>query len=198
MASMITETAWSILEGLKKNDIILLEKAVEQLVVIDISANKIDNEIVSLIPILCKNKHAARELISYIRIINEFARTTDALKCFCKYMALCVQERSFVAARETTSQLLKSSIDAFILSTELVESRDNIEDMFRKIKVKQAAMGDLYLKIEKNIAGLDTKNTLNCVKVLNAAEKIEEIFKSALAVAKIILLIQDGGKLRIY
>ncbi|MDR1614344.1 MAG: hypothetical protein LBS26_02115 [Campylobacteraceae bacterium] len=198
MASIITETAWSILEGLKKNDIILLEKAVEHLSAIDINANKIDNEIISLIPILCKNKHAARELISYIRIINEFAQTAVTLKYFCKYMSLCMYERSFIATKEPASQLLQSSIDAFIMSAELMENRDNIEDIFRKIKIKRLTMDDLYLKIEKTIIGLDTKLTINCTKILNAVEKLDDIFKSAITVTKIILLIRDGGKLRIY
>ncbi|MDR2790060.1 MAG: hypothetical protein LBB59_03685 [Campylobacteraceae bacterium] len=197
MSSAIVETGYDILEGLKRSDISLLEKAIEQLAVVDINANKIDNKIISSMPLLCKNESSARELVSYFRIVSEFVQTARVLRYFCRYVLTYTNGHPFMTMKEYILNIFQLSIDAFMISAQLVEKRAYIDDIFRQVKTKQAAGRELFAKLEKNIMEFDIKYTLNCTRVLNAAEKLDEVFKAAVSVVKVILLIQDCGKLRI-
>ncbi|MDR2081451.1 MAG: hypothetical protein LBP54_06140 [Campylobacteraceae bacterium] len=197
MSSAIVETSYDILEGLKKSDVVLLEKAIEQLANIDINANKIDNKIISSIQLLCKCENSTRELVSYFRIVSEFVQAARILRSFCRYILTYINEHSFMAAKEYILKIFQLSIDAFIMSIELIKKRDYLDNTFRQIRVKQAEGHELLAKLEKNITEFDTKYTLKCAGVLNTAEKLDEVFKTAIAIAKIILLIHDNGKIRI-
>ncbi|MDR0666481.1 MAG: hypothetical protein LBF71_03625 [Campylobacteraceae bacterium] len=196
MTSAIVETGWSMFNGLKKNDIILLEEAVEQLAGIDINANKIDNKIISRMPLFCQNENNSRETISYFRIIDECVQTAHLLRYFCKHVTTYINEYPSASAKEYIRQIFQYSMDAFEMSAKLIEKRVYVEDIFRQIKTKHMAGRDLCAKLEKNIE-FDLRYAFVHTRILNAAEKLDEIFKKAVMIARIILLMQDNGKLRI-
>jgi hypothetical protein len=198
MALAIIEASYNIIEGLQKDNIVLLEKTIEQLADIDINTNKIDNKIISSIPLLCKDENSTRELVSYFRIVGELVQTTRILRYFCKYIMMYINGRPFMTMKGCILQIFQLSIDAFMIAAGLIEKRMHMENIFRQIKTKQATGHELFVKLEKNIMEFDIKYTLNCTRVLNAVEKLDEIFKASAAVAKIILLIHDNGKLKIY
>ncbi|MDR0761572.1 MAG: hypothetical protein LBF13_00830 [Campylobacteraceae bacterium] len=198
MGSMIIKTAANVTEGLKSNNHYLFAESMEQLADIDISTNNINNKIVSAIPIFCKDEQTARKFTSYVKIISEFIQVTHTIRYFCKNITDCTSERCYMAIKENMLQLFQTAIEAFAMSSELVKDNGSIKDVFRAIKMEQMKCDELREQIEQSMAGFDMKFTFGCIKIVNITEQIDVISKSASAVAKIIILTQDGGKLRIY
>jgi hypothetical protein len=198
IGAMITKTAENVTEGLKGGNHTLFTESMEQLADIDIDTNSINNKIVSAIPIFCKDEKAAREFVSYVKIMDEFAQTTYAVRYFCRNITDCINERCYTVVKDIVLQLFQASMGAFAMSLELIKNSDNIKSIFRTIKTEQIRCDELRAQIERNVAGFDVKLAFSCITIVNISEKIDVISKSAIATAKIIMLTQDGGKLRIY
>ncbi|MDR2100474.1 MAG: hypothetical protein LBP40_06600, partial [Campylobacteraceae bacterium] len=178
MTLSIIQAGYDIRDGLNNGNISLLEKAIEQLAAIDININKIDNKIISLVPLFGKNENSAREIVSYFRIVGECVQAARVLRCFCKYIITYTNGRPFVITKEYVIQILQLSIETLAMSLKLVEKQGFAEDIFRQIKIKNAAGQDVFVKLEKKITEIDVKYALNCARVLNAADKLDEVFKA--------------------
>ncbi|MDR2635898.1 MAG: hypothetical protein LBC08_03615 [Campylobacteraceae bacterium] len=196
IGTMITQTAANITEGLKNGDYAIFADSMEQLAIIDIDTNNINNKIVSAMPVFCKDDQIAREFVSYVRITAELIQIVYAMRYFCKNITDCINEECYIALKENLSQLFQISVDAFAMAMGLIKNSSNIKSVFRMIKTEQTKCDELLAQIEQNI--IEFEFTANCIKIINISEKMGNISKGAASMAKIMLLTQDGGKLRIY
>jgi hypothetical protein len=194
IGTMIMQTTADIAEGLKSSNYSMFTEPMEQLANIDIDTNTINNKIVSSIPVFCKDEQTAREFVSYVRIITKFAQTAHAMRYFCKNITDYINE----CLKDNVSQLFQTSMDAFDMALGLIKNNSNIKNTFRMIKTEQMKCDELLAQIERNITGFDMKLALDYIKIVNILGKIGFVSKNAVAIAKIVVLTQDGGELRIY
>ncbi|MDR0762135.1 MAG: PhoU family transcriptional regulator [Campylobacteraceae bacterium] len=199
---MIIDAGSMVSEALLDGDKEWLEKARDKLKNIDADANRTDNEIVASLALFGAEAGDLRELVSYLKITNEFVRMADNLRGFAKNITLYIDDAGrFVLLKEYVTQLYKASMSAVTTAIGLIGSKDNVEELYRKVMVEENKSDDLYALMEKNVLDLNTLSDdfiANYAKILNTVRKLEKMADRAVAVAKLVLFAKSGGELKLY
>ncbi|MDR0579651.1 MAG: PhoU family transcriptional regulator [Campylobacteraceae bacterium] len=199
---MIIDAGSMVSEALLEGDKEWLEKARDKLKNIDAYANQTDNEIVASLALFGAEAGDLRELVSYLKITNELVRMADNLRGFAKNITLYINDAGrFVLLKEYVTQLYKASTSAVVTAIGLIGSKDNVEDLYRKVMVEESKSDDLYALMEKNVLDLNMLSEdfiANYAKILNTVRKLEKMADRAVAVAKLVLFAKSGGELKLY
>jgi phosphate transport system protein len=191
-----------IFEGLKKFDAKEFENAKNMLKNIEANANAIDNDIIMSLALFGVEAKDLRELVSYLKITNEMVRITDNMRSFAKNMTTYIADAGyFHIFKEYVLQLYKTSISAVIIAVGMINSKDDGENAYRKVKVEESKSDDLYSILEKNILsalGKELDFSANHIQILSTMRKLEKMADRCVAIAKLVLYAKSGGELRLY
>ncbi|MDR1460991.1 MAG: PhoU family transcriptional regulator [Campylobacteraceae bacterium] len=199
---VIVEVGEAIFEGLKKFDAKEFENAKNMLRNIEANANAIDNDIIMSLALFGAEAKDLRELISYLKITNEMVRIADNMRGFAKNMTFYITDANyFHIFKEYVLQLYKSSIGAVTIAVGMINSKDDGENAYRKVKVEESKSDDLYSILEKNILsalGKELDFSANHIQILSTMRKLEKMADRCVAIAKLVLYAKSGGELRLY
>ncbi|MDR2080629.1 MAG: PhoU family transcriptional regulator [Campylobacteraceae bacterium] len=200
--SVIIEAGRAIFEGLKRFDAEEFESAKNILKNIETNANAADNDIITSLALFGAEAKDLRELVSYLKITNEMVRITDNMRGFAKNMAFHIADTGyFHIFKEYALQLYKSSFGAVTAAIGMINSADNGEDAYRKVKVEESKSDDLYAILEKNVLsalGRELDFSANHIQMLSTMRKLEKMADRSVAIAKLVLYVKSGGELRLY
>ncbi|MDR0407666.1 MAG: PhoU family transcriptional regulator [Campylobacteraceae bacterium] len=191
-----------IFEGLKKFDAKEFENAKNMLKNIEINANAIDNDIITSLALFGAEAKDLRSLVSYLKITNEMVRIADNMRGFAKNMTIYITDASyFHIFKEYALQLYKSSISAVAIAIDMINSQDDGENAYMKVKVEESKSDDLYSILEKNILSVLGKELdfgASHIQILSTMRKLEKMADRCVAIAKLVLYAKSGGELRLY
>ncbi|MDR1975363.1 MAG: phosphate uptake regulator PhoU [Campylobacteraceae bacterium] len=198
----ITQASEVALECLLSDDKERFNEVRDKLKNVDADANQADNEIVTSLALFGAEAGDLRELVSYLKITNEFVRMADNLRGFAKNMAVYLDDVDrFLTLKEYILQLYKASMSAVTTAANLIKDHDNIEELYRKVQVEESKSDDLYALMEKNIldfGALSADFRANHAKILGTVRKLEKMADRAVAVAKLVLFARSGGELKLH
>ncbi|MDR2789838.1 MAG: PhoU family transcriptional regulator [Campylobacteraceae bacterium] len=200
--SVITEAGEAVFEGLKQFDAEEFENARNILKNMETNANAADNDIIASLALFGAEAKDLRELVSYLKITNEMVRIADNMRSFAKNMAFHIADAGyFHIFKEYALQLYKSSFCAVTAAVGMINSDDDGEDAYRKVKVEESKSDDLYAILEKNILsalGRELDFSASHIQMLSTMRKLEKMADRSVAVAKLVLYVKSGGELKLY
>lgn len=182
---------------------------VECLKDIKISAKKahsksveIDNMIVTTFALYHPEARDLREMLSYLKITNEYARVIDNIRTFLKkFSANYTKDIEKDQILEYTTPMIKACYESLVIISEMVAlDNDNeaIEKLYQRISIEESKTDDLYAMIEKNILQAMNKNqdlSLEYFNILSALRRVERFADRTLSIASILLFAKTGKEL---
>lgn len=191
-----------ILLGLKEKNIQDFEDSYVFLRNMESSANSIDNEIVTSLALFGAEASDLRELVSYLKITNEFIRISDNIKAFTKAIIATLNESgNFTIYQDYTKELCKTALQACNLAIGSLIIENNIEQIYREVVVYKSKCDDLYSILEKVVLNkLSTIDgfSLENMEILSRMRKLQNIADRSIAIVKLMLYARSGGKLKLY
>lgn len=192
------------LDGFEKKNLSSFDEVRVILKNIDEEANRIDNTIVTTFALFGPEATELRELISYMKITNEFVHTGDNAKSYAKNMKVHIAaEFDFNHLEDYIVNLHKCVINSLKKIMELLDDKTeaDYEMCYRQVKVEESKADDLYAILEKEILSrVCSKEELSIeyIKALSTFRRLERAADRAVDIARMLLFAKKGGKIKSY
>ncbi|QOG12360.1 phosphate signaling complex PhoU family protein [Arcobacter sp. FWKO B] len=163
---------------------------------------EIDNMIVTAFALYHPEAKDLREMLSYLKITNEFARIIDNIRTFLKkFTANYTKDIEKDQILEYTTPMVKSCYESLLAINEMIALEDDyeaIEKLYQRISIEESKTDDLYAMIEKNILNamnMNTELSLEYFNILSALRRIERFADRTLSIASILMFAKTGKEL---
>lgn len=162
-------------------------------------SNEIDNIIIATLALYSPEAKDLRQLVSFLKITNEFVRTGSNAKDFAKkFKKAYSSDLDTTMILEYAVPLLKSALLSLKTSISIIDetSIDQIEEKYQRVVVEESKTDDLYLMVEKNILKLITKKldlSKEYFDILSSLRRLEKIADRAVSIAHLLQFAQVGG-----
>ncbi|MBD3807956.1 MAG: hypothetical protein IE880_04480, partial [Epsilonproteobacteria bacterium] len=167
-----------ILEGLKNKDYSGFNDAKKSLANIREDARIIDMKIVSALALFAPEASDLKNMVSYLKITNEYIRAASNTRSFLKNFPIKTDGELHLEKLMPNIILLQtSSVQALRYAVEMIIERDAnmVKDLCVKVNIEEAKADDIYSIIEKDLF----------VEMLNAQELSQEYFQTLSLVRKL-------------
>ncbi|MEW6551594.1 MAG: phosphate uptake regulator PhoU [Arcobacteraceae bacterium] len=162
---------------------------------------EIDNMIVTTFALYHPEAKDLREMLSYLKITNEYVRVIDNIRVFLKkFSSNCSKDIEIKSILEYTTPMIKSCYEALVGISEIIDEADHetIEKFYQKISIEESKTDDLYSMVEKNILHAMNENhdlSLEYFNLLSALRRVERFADRTLSIANILLFAKTGREL---
>jgi len=200
----------SVGEGLLKSNQLIV-KALKGCTVADFTEAKtyiknvsnivtdIDNNIITTLALHSPEAKDLRQMVSYLKITNEFLRASANTRNFIKGF---IEECSHVDVniiKEYAIPMQKSTVDAIKYSVDMlsIDCVDEIQEIFNKVVIAENKTDDLYEMIESELFKQNPKDTEfdKFHKILIVLRRSEKIADRAMSIASLLLYANNGGEI---
>lgn len=201
LGKAVLEANQSSLETLKNSDFESFKKINLSTRKLIQKSNEIDNMIVATLALYSPEARDLRELVSYLKITNEFVRAGANTRSFLKmFRNSYSDELNCSAVLEYAIPLQKAASLSLEITIDMIANTDikSVEDNYNKVIVEESKTDDLYSMIEKNILKLISKNlelSKDYFDLLSSFRKVQKIADRATSVASLLLFAQIGGEI---
>lgn len=170
----------------------------------DISAD-IDNKIVTTLALFSPEATDLREMVSYLKITNEFIRAAANVRSLSKNIKQKIGSDSDIDTqkiKEFAAPLQKCAIVALENAVAMIKcdcEDDELEKHYKTVMVEESKTDDLYVILEKNIMTVVCNNyelSRDYLDTLSALRKLEKVADRALSVASLLMFAEIGGKIK--
>jgi phosphate transport system protein len=159
----------------------------------------IDNHIILTLALHSPEAKDLRQMVSYLKITNEFLRASANTRNFIKGF---IEECSNVdkdIIKEYAIPMQKSTVDAIKYCVDMisVDCVDETQEIFNKVVIAENKTDDLYEMIESALFKQNPKNyefdTFH--KILVVLRRSEKIADRAMSIASLLLYANNGGEI---
>ncbi|MBN2721973.1 MAG: hypothetical protein JXQ77_04070 [Campylobacterales bacterium] len=167
-----------IYDGLKSGDYSKFKEAKDSLASIKDEARIVDQEIVATLALFAPEAKDLKNVISYLKMTNEYVRAASNTKSFLKNFPVKTDGDLRLGAIMTNIVLLqKASLAALKCAVSMLaqEEKDVAQDLCVKANMEESKTDDIYSLIEKDLF----------VEMLNAKELSQEYFQALALIRKI-------------
>lgn len=168
-----------ILEGLKNSDYSGFKDAKRSLANVREDAGIIDDKIVIFLGLFSPEAIDLKNMISYLKITNEYIRAASYTRSFLKNFPVKTDGELHLEELMPNIILLQTlSVQALKYAVEMIrntDSNDTARDLCVKVNIEEAKADDVYSVIEKDLF----------VEMLNAKELSQEYFQTLSLIRKL-------------
>jgi phosphate transport system protein len=165
------------------------------------NADILDNEIVTALSLYCPEARDLRELISYLKISNEFVRVHSNSRSFINDFSTAfnsgLKEKKIleyvIPMQKTSLSALKRAIDMIGLDND-----NEVKKAFNSVYADEEKTDKLYQVLTKEIMGLinkDESKSIEYYEVLHTVRRIEKVADRALSIASLVYYAKLGGEI---
>jgi phosphate transport system protein len=204
LGSEITMAGERALSGIENLDVSRFESAKALLKNIETQANAIDNEIVVTLALFGPEARDLRKMVAYLKITNELVKIAENVRSFSKRMVLHLQgDTPMSSLHEYSMHLCRTSIKAVSLaiSTIDVAEKDELEDIYRRVKVEESKTDDLYSILEKNVLSdmvQKIDQSADFIQILSTMRKLERMADRSVNIVQLMIFARVGGEMKTY
>jgi len=204
LGSEVTMASERALSGIENLDVSRFESAKTLLKNIETQANAIDNEIVVTLALFGPEARDLRKMVAYLKITNEVVKIAENVRSFSKRMVLHLQgDTPMNSLHEYSMHLCRTSIKAVSLaiSTIDVAEKDELEDIYRRVKVEESKTDDLYSILEKNVLSdmvQKIDQSADFIQILSTMRKLERMADRSVNIVQLMIFARVGGEMKTY
>jgi phosphate transport system protein len=204
LGSEVTMASERALSGIENLDVSRFESAKALLKNIETQANVIDNEIVVTLALFGPEARDLRKMVAYLKITNEVVKIAENVRSFAKRMVLHLQgDTPMSSLHEYSMHLCRTSIKAVSLaiSTIDVAEKDELEDIYRRVKVEESKTDDLYSILEKNVLSdmvQKIDQSADFIQILSTMRKLERMADRSVNIVQLMIFARVGGEMKTY
>jgi len=204
LGSEITMASERALSGIENLDVSRFESAKTLLKNIEAQANTIDNEIVITLALFGPEAKDLRKMVAYLKITNEMVKIAENVRGFSKRMALHLQANAPMSSlHEYSVHLCRTSIKAVTLAIETIHGAGNedLEDIYRRVKVEESKTDDLYSILEKNVLSdmvQKIDQSAEFIQILSTMRKLERMADRSVNIVQLMIFARVGGEMKTY
>jgi len=164
-------------------------------------ARIVDEEVIETIALCSPTSSQLRQLIAYIKLVEEILRIGRYAKSYAKNITPHLEvDRSLFPLSLYIQQLHESAIEAFKRALEILESEDetHMETLARKAKVEESKTDEIFTMLKEELTTQpSTKNErlMESLHLLFACRKLERTADRAAKIAHLAILAKRGEKL---
>jgi len=199
--TLAMETTKEVITCLENNDIDCLKDIKLSAKKSHLKSVEIDNMIVTAFALYHPEAKDLREMLSYLKITNEYARVIDNIRTFLKkFSTNYTKDIEKDSILEYTIPMIKACYESLVAISEIIETSDHekVESLYQRISIEESKTDDLYSMIEKNILqAMNTNHNLSLeyFNLLSALRRIERFADRTLSIASILLFAKTGKEL---
>ncbi len=178
MGNKIIDANKVILAGLESGNYSNYEKAKLSLDAIHNDASEIDNQVVTALAIFSPEAGDLKNMISYLKVTNEYVRAASNTKSFLKnFPSKNDGDIKLDSIMSNIILLQKATINALTFAVAIIDKNDksDIKDLCVKANIEETKTDDIYSMVEKNLF----------VEMLNVQELSKEYFDALSLIRKI-------------
>ena len=204
LGSEVTMASERALSGIENLDVSRFESAKALLKNIETQANAIDNEIVVTLALFGPEARDLRKMVAYLKITNEVVKIAENVRSFAKRMVLHLQgDTPMSSLHEYSMHLCRTAIKAVSLaiSTIDVAEKDELEDIYRRVKVEESKTDDLYSILEKNVLSdmvQKIDQSADFIQILSTMRKLERMADRSVNIVQLMIFARVGGEMKTY
>jgi phosphate transport system protein len=195
------EATKEVITCLENNDIECLKDIKLSAKKSHLKSVEIDNMIVTAFALYHPEAKDLREMLSYLKITNEYARVIDNIRTFLKkFSTNYTKDIEKDSILEYTIPMIKACYESLVAISEIIEESDHekVESLYQRISIEESKTDDLYSMIEKNILQAMNSNhnlSLEYFNLLSALRRVERFADRTLSIASILLFAKTGKEL---